>query len=448
MAVRQDEKTGKWYYLFQIAGKRRHGACKGCTTRREAERYEKEQRRLAADLAKIETTSELFEARRRELTGNDGVPLTEAFDRAMAKPKKREPGEKQTKAKRAAFADFVAFIKDTAPDVTDLAAVTKQHAEAYISRLQTSGRHTAEVEYIRAGKTIKRAPRKLAAETDGEPVMAAVGVIPSARTLKLYLTTCESVFRIMAEEAGLSKNPFSGIELPAAKSETREAFSDDELKLIFDSLDDFTRPLFMMAIFTGLREGDICTLRRIEVNLTNRTITRSTRKTGATVSIPIADPIFPMLQGQMNGEPSEYVFPELAKMYLANPTGVSWRIKSFLEGLGITTTRTPKGRNRAVSVKDLHSCRHTFCYLAGLAGVPLSVVQGIVGHMTPEMTKHYSAHATLKDKRDGVSALTGRIARTLEIGTAADEPERLELIEIARTADIELVKKLLAETHR
>ena len=71
----------------------------------------------------------------------------------------------------------------------------------------------------------------------------------------------------------------------------------------------------------------------------------------------------------------------------------------------IVTTSKPAGRDRAVSVKDLHSCRHTFCYYAGLFGIPLNVVQGIVGHLTPEMTKHYSNHASLEAKREKMQLL-------------------------------------------
>ena len=93
-------------------------------------------------------------------------------------------------------------------------------------------------------------------------------------------------------------------------------------------------------------------------------------------------------------------------MYLTNSSGVSYRVKQYLKGLGIQTTRRPEGRTRAISVKDLHSCRHTFCDYAWLAGMSLSVVQSIVGHMSPEMTKHDSDHATTEDKRRGMERLS------------------------------------------
>ena len=134
------------------------------------------------------------------------------------------------------------------------------------------------------------------------------------------------------------------------------------------------------------------------------------------------------------------------KMYLSNSSGVSYRIKQFQENkCNIVTTEKLEGRSRAVSVKDLHSCRHTFCYYAGLYGIPLSIVQSIVGHMTPEMTKHYSAHASLSAKREQMRQLpefmmlSGMEARDFEAA------EREELQALISTIPIEKVRQLLQE---
>ena len=108
-------------------------------------------------------------------------------------------------------------------------------------------------------------------------------------------------------------------------------------------------------------------------NLQHLVITRETRKTGARVEIPIMPPLAELLRDNLAlVSNSEYIFPEHAEMYLKNRTGVSYRVNKFLESVGIERTRVPKGRSRAISVKDLHSCRHTFCYLAGVNNIPIS----------------------------------------------------------------------------
>jgi len=55
----------------------------------------------------------------------------------------------------------------------------------------------------------------------------------------------------------------------------------------------------------------------------------------------------------------------------------------------------------------------------------LSHVQSIVGHMSPEMTKHYSDHAKTEDKRHGMERLSFFTQDALP--AAVEEPERAEL---------------------
>ena len=93
-------------------------------------------------------------------------------------------------------------------------------------------------------------------------------------------------------------------------------------------------------------------------------------------------------------------------------------------------------------MKDLHSRRYTFCYYAGKAGIPLAVVQSIVGHMSTEMTKHYSAHASIEDKRRGMERLSFFTQDALPVAVA--EPERAGLHSLIDTLPIELVREALA----
>jgi len=222
---------------------------------------------------------------------------------------------------------------------------------------------------------------------------------------------------------------------------TREAFTQDEIILIRDNLDDFTRPLFTLAMMTALREGDICLLRWSDIDFSENVIRRRMNKTGHVVEIPIDNDLRGYLAQQKTPDASEYVFPSHAVMYRSNASGVSYRVKQFLERIGIKSTCIPEGRQRAISVKDLHSCRHTFCYYAGLRGIPLSVVQSIVGHMSPEMTKHYSAHATLEAKRQNMRLMADFMG--LAEARSDSEPEREELKRLADSLPIEKIREML-----
>jgi len=429
------QRGRKYHYQFVKDGKLYSGVCEGCDNKRDAEKYEKRMRDRQAAFAEQQSVDRLMERRRREITGREGIALAAAFDESLKKPRRRSISSGFLETKRSAWQDFVAFMAEKHPEATDLAAVTPNHAEEYIALIRNSGRFQKAITYQRGKRTICR---------------PATTATPSPRTATLYQTVCAEVFNLLARDAGIAENPFAGIVKPPKSEETREAFTPEELRLIHDNLDNFTRPLFTVAIMTALREGDICTLRWREIDFGARTIRRTMNKTGRLVEIPIAPSLFVYLERQhIETGDGEYVFPEHAEMYRKNSNGVSYRVKQFLEGLGIETTRTPAGRTRAVSVKDLHSCRHTFCYLAGMQGIPLAVVQSIVGHMSPEMTAHYTAHATLEDKRRGIEAMpefltAGDATRTpAMIEADAERAALLREIEALPTAELKRALQLL-----
>ena len=435
--VKQRRSGGAWYYEFMYRGKRFCGTCEGAASRREAEAFERTVREKASLASGLKSVKALYETFREDLTGGQKISLEDAFDRSLKKPRKRMPAEKQVAKKRGMWQDFLDFMRGEHPEITTLSDVRKTHAEEYIARLRESGKYNKAIQYSRAGKK-RGACQSISYSTPEDARLCP-------RSINRYQTACAEVFTLLKDDAGLQENPFSGILKLDMKNETREAFTPDELKLIYDNLDDFTRPLFTLAVWTGLREGDICTLKWSDIDLAQRLITRETRKTGTEVQIPISNQLYELLTATPRTE-SEYVFPKHAQMYLVNQDGVSYRIKKFLDGLGIRTTRVPNGRTRAISVKDLHSCRHTFCYYAGLAGIPITVVQAIVGHMSPEMTKHYMAHASIEDKRRGMERLSFFTQDALP--AAVEEPERAELRSLLDTLPIEHVRRLLAQCRK
>ena len=432
-----DYKNGTWYYDFMVAGQRYRGTCLDASgqparSERTARAYENAQRAKVGNIRSIKSTKALLENYREELTGSKAIPLREAYKRSLEKPRKRSPGTARQRIKQRHWQDFLTFMEDNYPDVTHIAAVSRQHAEKYVASLTTYGKY----EIRKAGKL--RVAHPLA-----------------GATIKDYLTTITEVFTLLADDAGTVSNPFENIPRPSLQTENRQPFTPDELETIKENLDDFTRPLFTIAFLTALREGDICTLKWSEVDLENLVICRGKmRKTQVGVDIPIMPPLaeyFGELKEKRTdkGEYAEYVLPLHAEMYLHNPSGVSYRVKTFLEEkCHIVTTVKPAGRNRAVSVKDLHSCRHSFCYYAGLYGIPMNIVQGIVGHLTPEMTKLYSNHASLEAKREKMQLLPDFLnladgAEPQPFGDCSHDPEIIALLKKIPRRYADEVKQVL-----
>ncbi len=432
--------TAEYHYSFSQGGKRYRGVCEGCTTKRQAEEYERTIKETAKEASSEKNVRVLVEHFRNILTGGNPILLSDAYEFSLRKPKKRVPSDELIKTKRSYWLDFVSFMNEKFPDVKNLADVRNGHAEAYIQYLRKNGRFNKTVSY--SGTTIAK---KREYQLSG---------ILSAKTVNTYQQVLAEVFQLLARDAGIVDNPFLGIPKLEREAESREAFTEQELITIRDNADDFTRPLFMIAVATALREGDICTLKWKEVNLSSSVIIKQMRKTGNVVEIPMMPPLKSYLQELKeripeNDEYAEYVLPGHARMYLTNSSGVSYRIKQFLENkCGIKTTKIPGNRSRAVSVKDLHSCRHTFCYYAGLYGIPLTIVRSIVGHMTQEMTKHYSAHASIEAKREKMKQLPAFL--TLAAPSETENPSNTEernsitrALESATPQQLDEIKRIL-----
>ena len=428
MSVRK-RGANDYHYDFQQSGKRYWGVCEGCTTKAEALAYEKRLRDTAKEASAQKSVGALVENFKRELTGGDKITIAGAFDLYMSKPRRKQPSIQQQQINRSQWNDFAAFMAETYPAAEHLDRVTRAHAESYIRQLREKGRFVRVVSYQRAyqGQTVSHsytAQSRL-----------------SGRTVNAFHKTLKSVFAKLQEDAGILYNPFD-FDMMDNDSESRDAFTPAELKLIGEHLTPFVRPLFVIGICTGLSEGDICTLRWDEIR-DGRWIVRKRRKTGAALEIPILPPLAAFLNEQkaVSGG-QEYILPEHAAMYEKNSSGISYRVKTFLESLGITTTKLGRGRGRATSVKDVHSLRHTFAYLAGCYQIPLPVVQSILGHMSPEMTKHYQAHADREAKEKYLSKLPDFISRAemKAIGSTDEDLRRQLLRKIEIMPDWQLEK--------
>lgn len=423
-------ETDEYHYDFSQSGKRYRGVCEGCTTKPAALAYEKKMKETAKALSEQKSIGALVENFKRELTGGDEITLAAAFNLYMSKPRRKQPSPLQQQINQSQWCDFAAFMTAFYPDIKQLDRVTRAHAEAYIHQLRESGRFIRKITYRRdyQGKSI-------AHSYDAQSKL-------SGRTINAFHKTLKSVFAKLQEDAGILYNPF-GFDMMDNDSESRDAFTPTELKLIGDNLDSFVRPLFLVGICTGLSEGDICTLRWDDIR-DERWIVRKRRKTGAALEIPILPPLASFLHEQKSVSlGSEYILPEHAKMYHNNPSGISYRVKTFLERLGIQTTRTARNRSRASSVKDVHSLRHTFAYMAGCYQIPLPIVQSILGHMSPEMTKHYQAHADRKAKEKYLAKMPDFLSSSDKPLLTNSEPERDQLEQLIKQLPIEDIRTIL-----
>lgn len=273
-------ETKEYHYKFMQGGEWFYGVCEGCTTERAALAYEKKIKETAKTASEQKSVKALIDNFADQLTGGSAVPLADALDLYLKKPKKRMPGDKQLAQKISYWGDFTAWMAKVHPEIVNLRDVRRPHAEEYISLLRTSG----SFQYVEAQRQKAEEAKKVAGKA---AEFVPQGLSPA--TINVRHKTVKAVFAWLAADAGIIENPFD-IQFLDNQYESREAFTPEELKLIGASLDNdpFVKPIFIIGICTGLSEGDICNLRWEDIR--NGWIVRKRRKTGAALDIPILPP--------------------------------------------------------------------------------------------------------------------------------------------------------------
>jgi len=292
---------------------------------------------------------------------NPPLPISEAWTAFLASANRPDSGEETLYQYECQWSAFVDWMKEKHADIPTLRGVTKEIAEEYAGHLN-HGR-----------------------------------LSPSTCNKHLNLLTL--VFRIVKTKAKLTANPWEDIQRKRIVTHSRRELTVDELKKVCQSAKGELRPMLAVGVYSGLRLGDCATLRWAEVDLPRGMIRRIPNKTARRNPKPVIVPIHPVLRDLFAETPADkrgdYVFPETAALYARRTDMVTDMIQAHFKACGIKTHQPgtgpeAKGGKRAVIEVGFHSLRHTFVSLCRESNAPLAVVESIVGHSSPAMTRHYT----------------------------------------------------------
>ncbi|WP_394146447.1 tyrosine-type recombinase/integrase [Vibrio atypicus] len=139
---------------------------------------------------------------------------------------------------------------------------------------------------------------------------------------------------------------------------------------------DFFAPLITLAMHTGMRKGEMLTLRWESVSFENRylTILSENAKSKKKRTIPMNDTVLNMLsQWRAQNPNEEYVFVHEGKRV----SFFQYPWQNLLKAAGIENFR-------------FHDLRHHFASKLVMAGVDLNVVRELLGHADLKMTLRYA----------------------------------------------------------
>ena len=402
MGSLQQEKSGRWTMRVCIKGKRYSRS----TRTKDRDKAERFLQRFLAPLG----------------LGDHRLPLAEVWLEYLKSPNRNELAASTLNAKRLVWMHFAKWMEHNHLEVSDLAGVTAEAIAEYLACLR---------------------------------------VDICATTYNNRVCVLREIFHVLAGRAGLEDDPWEGVRLRPDDSHSRRELTVEELRRLLaaakkmsgtptgetpigpvgerltgempvgpgeqsnNSLSWYT--LFLIGIYTGLRLGDCCKLDWSSVNLEQDVIQLIPSKTRRHAhGHPVTIPIHPVLRAALV-EQKAYdskgvtgpVLPEIAEGYRRSRWWVSHEIAKIFKAANIEMSVKLEGRRTRTPEATFHSLRHTFVSLAANAGVPLHIVQSIVGHESTAMTRHYyhesaealkQAVAAIPDFGGGEGGRTGRPA--------------------------------------
>jgi integrase len=170
--------------------------------------------------------------------------------------------------------------------------------------------------------------------------------------------------------------------------------SREEIAKILEACTDYSRPIVLTALHTGMRMGEILGLEWGQVDLAERVITVLRSKSGKVRKIPINGVLFETLKALKRKATTESVFVCARTGEPAHAFRTAWL--NILKRAGIPHLR-------------LHDLRHHFATHLLRGGVDPETVRDLLGHSSLLMLGKY-VHSAPETKRQAVAVMERRLA--------------------------------------
>ena len=233
----------------------------------------------------------------------------------------------------------------------------------------------------------------------------------SIQTRKTILKMVKRIFQMAVEEGLLNHNPCIGIvmKVPEVDQKVLTAKEVDILLREGKATNHRFYPMWVMALMTGMRSGELFALKWTDIDLEAQTISVSkqwTSKSGFTSTktrrsriVPISDDLLTFLkEWKLQSGRAEFVLPHLTEWQNGDQALV---LREFCESIGITSVK-------------FHDLRATFITNLLARGETLARVIAIVGHTQIKTTNVYLRKAGIDVK--GATSKLGYSLPSDEIG--------------------------------
>lgn len=212
----------------------------------------------------------------------------------------------------------------------------------------------------------------------------------SNSTINKYLFALSKMYRLGIKNKLITENPVTDIDkFQEDNHRIRYLTKDEEIRLYeaINKLAPYLRPIVTCALQTGMRRGEIFNLQWENIDYDFGFIEVLESKSGKSRKIPLSDKMLKVLEEQKNDYKYVFINPNTQLPY----RDIHKSFYAVLEEAKIDKFR-------------FHDLRHTVATRMVEKGVPLPVIQEILGHAKISTTMQY-VHVIQKQKRSAIQVL-------------------------------------------
>jgi integrase len=207
-----------------------------------------------------------------------------------------------------------------------------------------------------------------------------LGKTRKPQTVKHILNLLDRIINYGTKKGLIAKGLRFKIQKPVVQNIKTEDLSDDQIRALLKAIDNDDNiqvgTMLKMALFTGMRRGEIFKLRWDDIDFRRKLIAIRDPKGGKDAIIPMSQPALELLANHPRGK-STFVFPTDDGQKRQT---VQNQVRRIREAAGL-----PK------DFRPFHGLRHVFaCMLASSGEVDMYVLQKLLTHKTPGMTQRYA----------------------------------------------------------
>lgn len=291
-------------------------------------------------------------------------------------------------------------------------------------------------------------------------------------TFNYKIGSLKLIFRILKDRANLNSNVWDSIpRIKNPRQETKQNFTFQQATALLEVFEDGflykDRPynpknkeqlktLFIIGVYSGLRLIDCVKLRwnnviKFENGLAIKCKPQKTIKFDKSIIAPIVKPLQDALSiAKQWKDETDYICPAIAKRYNRSPTGFRVDVIKVFRVAGYTTSKIKDGadkESRKYSAYGFHSLRHALFSFLCANGVTMDRLKAWSGDSQQTLLKYYLHAETEKMISDAQEKLTfnGVLEKSKKEPQPLPEglePERLVMIDLAKTLPVKTVSEI------